>query len=126
MKIENKDESNYMISIQNIEQKNSISSINNLNSINSLKTLENQNQRSFFISNDKGKSYSSFFKKEFENQKRKKLNKSQKLLPSFKKNIIKQVSLKFGLKKIHSKIFFKRKKFFQNDFEKKKYMILDI
>lgn len=119
MKIENKDESNYIISIQNIEQKNSISSINNLNSINSLKTIENQNQRSFIISNDKGKSYSSFFKKEFENQKRKTHNKSQKLLPSIKKKIIKQVSLKFGLKKLHSKIF-KRKKLFQNDFEKKK------
>ena len=120
MKIENKDESNYIISIQNIEQKNSISSINNLNSINSLKNLENQNQRSFIISNDQGKSYSSFFKKEIESRKRKTQNKSQKLLPSIKKKIIKQVSLKFGLKKFHSKIFFKRKKFFQNDFENKK------
>ena len=111
MQNENNDNQNYLISIQTIEQKNISSSFNNLNSIIS---CDNNNN----IQNDnKNYLFTNYKKNIFEKKNKLEHFKSEEISPSLQQTILKKVTI--GLKNLYSKSF-KRKKYLEVNFEKKK------
>ena len=110
MQNENNDNQNYLISIQTIDQKNISSSFNNLNSIVSLDTINKQNDNHKYL-------FSNFRKMKFGKINENEHFKSEEMLPSIQKTILKKVTN--GFKSLFTKTF-KRKKDFEVNFEKKK------